>query len=1035
MRCSVFPETARNFGLGLALVLLTVGLGQAADQRLKDPDGLQALRYRSIGPAWGGRMTKVAGVPGTNILYAGAATGGLWKSSNSGLSWEPVLDSENECCVGSLALAPSNPQIIYVGSGEANIRGVAIMGHGIYKSEDGLKSWSHVWEQTGQIGAMAVHPTNPNIAFAAVLGHAYGPNPERGLYRTIDGGKTWTQVLKKDENTGAADVAIDPSNPNHVLATLWQARRTPWSMESGGPGSGLYVSNDGGAIWKQVTNAALPKGPLGKVGIAFAPSRPSRIYALIEAAGGGLFRSEDSGQTWTQVNSNTALLKKAYYFGTVIVNPTNPDDVWFPQRDMFRSQDGGRTFAAVPGTRNGDDFHDVWIDPANSLHIFLGLDSGVQVSLDGGKFWYTPPIPLSQFYNIDVDESVPFRVTGTAQDLGSTAGPSNNLDRGGIRNSEWQAVGGGEAGPAAFDPADPRIVYSGNYASHLTRFDYRTQQAPNLSIFPVLPQGVGAKDIKYRFQYSSPLAISQANPKVLYHGANVLFRSQDGGLTWKAISGDLTRDDKSKEQRTSGLFAWDNVSVEHYCTIFAVAASPHEPDLVWVGSDDGLVHVTRDGGKNWKNVTAAMRGLPEWGTITTIEPSRFDAATAYVTVDASRLDNPTPYLFKTSDYGQTWQRLDAGLPRDLYLRVVREDPKRKEMLYVGTGDGVAYTTDGGSTWHALRLNMLSVPVFGLKVKRDSLIVGTYGRSFWIFDHLNALRDLSPEIRNRQTHLLDVPDAIRWRYSSRVAVPSHGGLGTPDVWKGSNPPQGAMLYYWLREEPKGDVRINILEGSQKLVASLSSRGQKTMGYTDNMPPELKPDLTKQPGLNMAVWNFSYSGAEAIPGSKIKSGNPTAGPLVLPGTYSIQLTVDGQTYTKPIRITMDPRVSLPASDLKDRLDLALAIRDRISHLTGLVLELRAFRERLKVSREAASLVQKLDDLESRMHNASAQVVYDLHSDPKGVRLYAQLIALYEWTIDSDAPVTQGLRDTFASETQELRGYEEELRSLASLSPGHR
>lgn len=1002
----------------------------AQSLRLIDPPGIQALRYRLVGPAWPGRMTRVAGVPGTNILYTGAATGGLWKSMNSGLSWEPVFDSTNECCVGSFALAPSDPNVIYVGAGEANIRGVAIGGHGIYKSLDAGKTWKQVWSQTGMIGTMAVHPKNPDIAFATVLGHAFGPNVERGIYRTTDGGKTWTPVLQKDENTGGADIAFDPADSNHLIASLWQVRRTPWSMESGGPGSGLFTSYDGGGTWRPVTHPALPQGLLGKIGIAFAPSRPSRLYALMEAADGGVFRSEDSGKTWVQVNANTALLKKAYYFGTIIVNPVNPDEVWFPQRDMFRSRDGGRTFAAVPGTRNGDDFHHVWIDPANPLHILLGLDSGVQLSLDGGAMWYTPPLPLSQFDSIDVSEESPFFLAGTIQDVGTTRGPSNNLDRGGIRNSDWQPVGGGEAGPMVIDPKDPNIIYSGDYASHLTKFDRRTRQSPNVTTYPVLPQGRAAADLKYRFQYSAPLAISPFNSQVLYHGANVLFKSEDGGLNWRPISGDLTRNDKSKEQRTSGLFSWDNVSVEHYCTIITIAESRLQKDLVWVGSDDGLVHVTRDGGKSWRDVTPNMPGFPEWGSVTTIEPSRHQAGTAYVVVDTYRLDHSEPFLFKTTDYGQTWQRLDGGLPRHTFLRVVREDPKQASLLYVGGADGVVFSPDGGTTWHSLKLNLPPVPVWGLKVKDDSLVVGTYGRSFWVFDHLELLRQLRPAATDAAVYLFQPAATIRWRYSNLVAVPTNGGLGTPEIWKGTNPPQGAYLYYWLRERPGGEVRIEILDSRGRHVNWLSSVARKSTGHTDNMPPEFPPELTANPGLNIAVWNFAYQGAEAIPNSRVKRGNPAAGPLALAGAYTVRLMVDGQALTTPLKLTLDPRVTVPVAELQKRLELSLAIRDRITRISALVAQLREFRTAVAARPESSaktSLLATLEDLELRMHNAKAQVVYDLHSDPKGARLYAQLVGLYSFAIDSDTPVTQGLRDTFSEESNELRGYEEDLRKL--------
>jgi photosystem II stability/assembly factor-like uncharacterized protein len=1025
------------------LLLVATSLASAAPPvALTDPEGLAGLSYRLIGPPWPGRMTRVAGISGTHIFYAGAATGGLWKTYNDGLTWESILDGQQECCVGSIALAPSNSDIVYVGGGEANIRGMALEGHGIYKSMDGGKTWAHVWKQDGQIGTMAVDPNNPDIAFAAVLGHPFGPNPERGIYRTKDGGKTWVAVLQKADNASGADVAIDPNHPSTVFATLWHPRRTPWSMDTDGPNSGLYVSHDGGDSWQRITGHGLPSGEWGKSGIGVARSDSRRVYAVIEAHEelGGIYRSDDGGENWTHVNADHRLKQKAYYFTTLTINPNDKDEVWFPQRDLYRTSDAGATMTAVPGARGGDDFHDVWIDPKDPQRIIVGLDSGVQVSLDKGRTWYVPPMPLSQFYTLDLDNRVPFRVAGTLQDVGSAQGPSNSLDRSGIRNSDWYPVGGGEAGGAISDQNDPNVFYAGNYGSSITRFDYRTKQAMNISIYPYLPQGFGASELKYRFQYTSPLAMSPFNSKVIYHAANVLFRSEDGGTHWTAISGDLTRDDKSKQQRTGGIFG-DNVGVEHYDTIIAVAESPVQKGLIWVGSDDGLVHVTRDGGKTWKNVTTKMTGLPEWASVTCIEPSRFDPGTAYVVVGADRLDDHHPYLFKTADGGETWQRLDTNLSSGTFLKVVREDPVSRQILYVGTSEGMAVSLDGGREWNSLKLNLPPVPVFGLKIKGNSLVAATYGRSIWVFDHLSVLREISSKIRAQPHYLFHVPDVIRWRYSSWYAVPASGGNGPPDLWRGTNPAMGAVIYYWLGKPPSGPVSIDILDGQNRVIRRLSSVAAESPRYKENAPLLEKPALTTNVGINTAVWNLSYEGAKLIPGSLIKSGAPDNGPTTLPGVYRVRLNVDGESLTQPVRVSMDPRVHVTEVELESRLKFSLTVRAEIDRVTNLVLRLRNGREELsnwahslhdrsgaeELARNADQLVAKLDDLELKLHNAKATVVYDIHSRKGGAMLYAQLAALFSWSTDSDGPVTQGLRDTFGAERRGLDSYAAELQDL--------
>ena len=826
----------------------------------KGPEEFKGLKFRLVGPAVGGRVSRVAGVPGDPLIYyAASASGGVWKSANGGLEWKPIFDDQPDSSIGSIAVAPSNPSVVYVGAGEGNIRGNVAAGHGIYKSTDAGKTWTRVWTQEGQIGALVVHPADPDIAFAAVLGHAFGPNPERGVYRTKDGGRTWQQVLKKDADTGASDVCFDPSNPNVLFAGLWQARRRPWEMTSGGPGSGLYMSRDGGDTWKQLTEHGLPEGIWGKVGVAVAPSDGRRVYALIEAEKGGLFRSDDGGDSWALASDHHALRQRPWYYSTMTVDPARTDVVWFPQVPMLRTLDGGRTIKKVKGAHHGD-HHDIWIDPKNPRRLIGGNDGGVDLSWDGGETWYAPPLPLGQFYHVVADSSVPYRVSGAMQDLGTASCPSNSLSSGGIANGDCHDVGGGEAGFTAPDPSDPDVVYAGEYFGIITRFDQRTGMARNVSIYPENWSGHGAGDNRYRFQWTAPILVSSHDPKVVYHGANVLFRTGDGGQTWKAISPDLTRNDKAKQTWSGGPITGDNTGVEWYGTIFAIAESPRQKGLIWVGSDDGLVHVTRDGGERWTDVTPSIKGIPEWGTISLIEPSPFDAGTAYVVVDAHRLDDARPYLWKTTDYGRTWKSLAGGLPRDVYLHAVREDPQRRGLLYLGTERGVSFSADDGATWRVLGLNLPTVAVHDLVVKNNDLVLGTHGRSMWILDDLTPIRQWSKEIAGEPAHIFPPQPAVRWEYRG-----SFHGDGA-----GENPPQGAVINYSLKKKVEGDIKLEILDAGGGVVRILTNK-KETPEEEEDAPDapdreHKKPVLSTEAGVQRIAWDLSYESAAKIRNTK-------------------------------------------------------------------------------------------------------------------------------------------------------------------------
>jgi photosystem II stability/assembly factor-like uncharacterized protein len=1031
----------RSLPLLPLLVALAVGAPGIAEEKKPPrggPEEFPGLAYRLVGPPAGGRVSRVAGVPGDPLTcYAATASGGVWKSTDGGIQWVPLFDQQPVSSMGSIAVAPSDPNVVYVGSGEANFRGNAAEGNGIYKSTDAGKSWTHVWKQRGQIGTILVHPQDPDVAFAAVLGRPFGPNPERGVYRTTDGGANWKKVLFKNDESGASDVALDPVNPRNVFAGFWQMRRRPWEMVSGGPGSGLAVSHDGGDTWTWLTGDGLPDGIWGKVGVAVAPSDPRRVYALIEAEEGGLFRSDDGGETWTRASGHRSLRQRAWYYSTLTVDPTNPDVVWFPQVPLLRTTDGGRTIKRVKGPHHGD-HHDIWIDPTNPRRILNANDGGVDVSTDGGETWFAPPLPIAQFYHVSVDTSVPYRVSGAMQDLGTASGPSNSLSSAGITLADWYGVGGGEAGHTAHDPSDPDIVYAGEYLGIFTRYDHGTRQTRYVGPWPEYTSGWGAEHPEYRIQWTAPITVSPHDPKTVYHGANVLFRTRDGGQTWEAISPDLTRDDEAKQRWSGGPITGDNTGVEYYCTIFAMAESPLQKGLLWVGSDDGLVHVSRDDGASWTSVTENIPGLPEWGTVSIIEPSPFAAGTAYLVVDNHRMDDPSPYLWKTTDYGATWSSLSGGLPDDVYLHSVREDPGKPGHLYLGTEQGVAWSPDEGATWIPLRLNLPTVAVHDLRVKDGDLVVGTHGRSIWILDDLTPLREWTAEIEARPVHLFPVEAATRWSH--------HSGISAHLKGPGKNPPAGALIDYWLKETPGAEVNIEIVDGEGTVIRRLTSTKVESDFAEDDPDPDrrLRPPepLSAEAGVQRAVWDLRYEGARKIEGAEIDFGDPYTGPLVLPGTYTVRLAVGEEAYTTSLEVRPDPRVKTPRADLEEQLAFALELRDDLTRVADIVAGVQAVREGLatrarllegneaaaELVKDASALGKKLDVLESKLHNPEAEVNYDiLGGRSGGVKLHSQLSPLYSWAREGDGAPTQPVREIYGRLDAELDGLSAEWTAI--------
>jgi photosystem II stability/assembly factor-like uncharacterized protein len=1006
----------------MLLICVSLTFLAAADEK-PDADPFKGLSYRSIGPAAGGRVCRVAGVPGDPLTYyAATANSGVWKSSDGGQRWKPIFDDQPCASVGSIAVSTSDPNVIYVGTGEANIRGNVAEGLGIFKSTDAGKSWKHVWKQRGQIGTMLVHPTNPDVAYAAVLGRAFGPNDERGVFRTTDGGKSWKKVLFGGPEAGASDVCFDPSNPRILFAGLWQTRRRPWSLTSGGPASGLHVSIDGGDTWKSLDGNGLPKKPWGRIGVAVAPSDARRVYAVIEADKGGLFVSHDGGSKWSLATDDRALRQRAWYYSTLTVDPSNADVVWAPQVPLLKCIDGGKTFKSVGGTHHGD-HHDVWIDPKNPKRIIEANDGGVDISVDGGQTWTAPPLPIAQFYRVNVDNRVPYHVYGTMQDLGSASGPSNSLASGGIGPDDWVDVGGGEAGYVVPDPADPDVVYAGEYDGIFTRHDRRTGESRHIGVYPFNSSGHGAEDKKYRFRWPAPAMISPHNPKALYHAGNVLFRSLDGGQTWAALGGDLTRNDKTKQRWSGGPITGDNTGAEHYCTLSAIAESPVKPGVLWTGSDDGLVHVSQDDGKTWTNVTNAIEEFPEWATIQHVEPSRSSPGTCYVVADAHMTDDQKPYLWKTTDFGKTWKKLTAGIPDSLTLHVVREDPTNPKLLYLGTETGVWLSKDGGEHWKPFKLNMPTAAVHDLRVKDDDLVVGTMGRSIWILSGLGIVRESTEEALAKPVHLHTPKETVKWGIRSTRRRPGAG----------DNPTFGMEIAYRLKSDVK-ELKVEILDAKGTVVAELE--GPRPERPSDDDEEEADGTPKKRPlpmkaGLHRATWNMRTKPPKMIPKAKIDAGNLRVGPPALAGEYTVRLTSGKIVESKKAALKVDPRSRVAPAAVAAQFEMSSKIRDEVTALSKTVVRLQKIRKQLedrnkllagvpgseevvKASKEA---IEKIDGFEGRLHNPKAKVTYDILSFKGGAKLYSQMSALYSFVSEGEGAPTQGMKDVHADYSKEL------------------
>ena len=949
-RFLLFASIAALLATSLKL-LAAPDAAQKLDSRL-----FQELRWRSIGPFRGGRSLAVTGVRGRpELFYFGAVDGGVWRSNDAGRTWHPIFDSQPIGSIGAIAVAPSNPEIIYVGTGEADMRSDIAYGNGMYKSTDAGKTWLHIGlEDSRQIARILVDPHDPAKVYVAALGHAYGANEQRGVFYSNDGGKKWKRVLYHDENTGAIDLAFEPGNPKVIYAALLQTRRPPWNTypPSKGPGTGLYRSKDGGEHWDHLTGRGLPEAELGRMGIAFAPSNPRRIYLIADAKDGGVYRSDDSGETWARVSHDHRIWGRGWYFGEVSVDPKNPDVVYVPNTGLYRSRDGGKTFTAIKAAPGGDDYHALWIDPDEPQRLALSSDQGTVISRNGGETWsswYNQP--TGQFYHVITDNRFPYWVYGAQQDSGAAGTPSRSNYRS-LNFHDWRPLeAGDENGYMAPDPLDPEIIYGG----FVTRQDLRSEQPQQI------PPGL-AQSEDLRRTWTLPLIFSPLDPRTLYFGTQMVFRTGNAGASWQPISPDLTREDPGVPPNLDPPTAADAPKTPRRGVVYTIAPSFVRAGEIWAGTDDGLIQLTQDDGKTWTNVTPPE--VTAWSKITHLEASHSDPATAYAAVDRHRLEDLQPYLYRTRDFGKTWRRVSSGIPEGSFLNCVREDPARKGLLYACTEMGVYVSFNDGEAWQPLQLNLPTTSVRDLVVHGDDLVIATHGRSFWILDDATPLRQMSAGVAAADVWLFRPATACRVRKGS--------DQGTPvplDEPLAENPPSGAVIDYYLKEKAKAPVRLEIFDHDGQLVRRFSS---------DDLLPKTKPDevpiatewihdeepLSAEQGMHRFIWDLHY----ALPKGVHRSFYGPAGPWIVPGNYTVTLTANGKSTSQPLVVTMDPRVKTPRDDLVREFQAASRVTAILGEVSAARQEAEDLRkqiaERSKQAANNAELTAPLQTLDQKL-----------------------------------------------------------------------
>ncbi|MDB4012617.1 glycosyl hydrolase, partial [Cyclobacteriaceae bacterium] len=874
--------------------------------------------------------------------------GGVWKTNDAGNSWENLSDGYFGGSVGAVAVSDWDPNVIYVGGGEVTVRGNVSSGYGLWKSVDGGETWENKGlPDSYHVVRIKIHPKNPDLVYAAVMGNLYKPTTTRGVYRSKDGGDHWEKVLFANENAGAVELVMDPNNPRILYASTWRIKRTPYSLESGGPGSALWKSTDGGDHWANISNhEGLPKGTWGISGVTVSPVNSDRLWVLVENKNGGVFRSDDAGLTWIKTNSERKLRQRAWYYTKIFADTQDEDRVYVMNVRYHRSKDGGKTFETYNAPHG--DHHDLWIAPEDNQRLIIGDDGGAQISYDGGENWSSyGNQPTAQFYRVTTDNSFPYKIYGAQQD-NSTVRIDHRTEGRYIGESDWESTAGGESAHIAIDPENNNIVYGGSYGGYLTRVNHETSERRGINVWPDNPMGHGAEGMKYRFQWNFPIFFSPHNTKRLYTASNVLHVTMDEGQSWEIISPDLTRNDPTKLGSSGGPITQDNTSVEYYCTIFAATESYHEEGVIWTGSDDGLIHVTRDAGENWKNVTPP--NMPEWMMINSIEINPFEKGGVYVASTKYKLGDFKPYLYMTTDYGATWKEITKGIANNHFTRVVRADPERKGLLYAGTETGMYISFDNGSSWKPFQQNLPIVPITDLAIKDNNLIAATQGRSFWIIDDLTVLHQLNPALEQRAFHLYKPMNAYRMG----------GGNGQTSKTEGTNHPGGVLVHYFVEDTAQSDtIRISFKEMNGELIKTYST-------HFDEKANESK--LNAKPGLNQFSWDMRYQGAKTFPGMILWSA-ATSGPKAIPGNYQVELIINNEVMQREFEITADPRKSASQADLKAQFDFLIKVRDKLSAANQGVIDIRA------IEPQISDLSAKIDTQHEDIKKLISKITTDL------------------------------------------------------------
>jgi photosystem II stability/assembly factor-like uncharacterized protein len=963
---------------------------------------LSTVKYRLVGPFRGGRSGAAAGsYKNRNTFYFGATGGGLWKTTDGGNNWSNISDKYFGSTIGAVAVSPSDESVIYVGEGENTMRGNVSEGlGGMWRSEDGGKSWRNIGLKDGRhIIRIVIHPRNPDIVWVAVMGHLFGPNEERGVYKTTDGGKNWKRVLYVNNQTGASDLVMEPGNPNVFYAGTWRVIRTPHSLESGGEGSGIWKSTDGGETWKNISaSKGLPKGIWGITGIAVAPSNTDKIYAIIENAGGGLFVSANGGESWTLASNDNNIRQRAWYYTKVFVDPKNENQVYCPNVGFMLSRDGGKTFQSLR-TPHGD-HHDLWIDPEDGKRMIVADDGGAQVSFDGGANWSTyENQPTGQYYRVSTDNSFPYRILGAQQD-NSTVRIKSGTYGAAISTDDWEPTAGSESGYVVADPTNPDIVYGGNYGGYLSRLDHRTGENRAISVWPDNPMGAGADVLKYRFQWNFPIFFSPHNPKRLYCAGNALFVTENEGASWEQISPDLTTNDKSKQASSGGPITKDNTSVEYYCTIFTAAESILENDLLWTGSDDGLIHVSRDAGKNWENVTP--KDAPKLIMWNAIETDPFNKGTAYITGTRYKLDDFTPYIYKTTDYGKTWKLITNGINKLHFTRVMRADHKRRGLLYAGTEYGMYISYNDGASWKPFQLNLPVVPISDLTIKNNDLIVATQGRAFWVLDDLTRVQQLNPEILSANLKVYDVNPAYRMmgnRFSAFFGVPKNAG---------ANPPKGAVINYYAKNVTDSTkAKITILDKDRKTIRSYA---------TDSK--DKKMEISR--GMNTFNWNLQYPESERVEGMILWNGLPGS-ILAPPGNYFAKIMVGNDSAEVPFTIVADPNYKITQSDYDAQFTFIRQVQGKFDETQKGIKDIRALRGQINdftarqgkdLPKEVKTLCdtinKQLTSIEEKLYQTKAKSSQDVLNYP--IRLNDKLSGVFDSANSGNMAPSKQVKDVY-------------------------